>query len=88
MKGDTIKCNINDKVYVRLTDDGINILNELNKRLRESFSNLQYSLPKEKDGWYEFSMLELMNIFGVYMYRGNPYLPFETEILIDVSKCD
>ena len=37
-----------------------------------------YRSPEEnKDGYSEFSMWELMNIFGECLYMGNTKIPFE-----------
>lgn len=66
-----MKININDTVRVKLTDTGRAMLVEQDMRA--------YKLP-EADGYTEFHLWELMQVFGSAMFHGNPNLPFETNM--------
>lgn len=81
--------NINEPVNVRLTEAGLRILenrrNDLLKQysdkpaIRKILDELTASKVDE-NGYSSFSLWELMDIFGSYMYDGNPEVPFETII--------
>lgn len=40
----------------------------------------------DKNGYSTFQLWDFMNIFGSYMYHGNPKLPFDCDIFI--NECD
>lgn len=67
-----MQININDKVRVKLTDAG--------RWMLQNHDLKAYYRP-EADGYTEFHIWELMNIFGSKMYHGNPNLPFETTMI-------
>ena len=75
--------NINRYVWVRLTDKGRILLDEHDRRLLEVIKSLK-KLPerREKDGWTQFQLWELMEIFGPYMGHGVEQ-PFEAHIELD-----
>lgn len=78
--------NINDYVYVRLTDYGRGIHRRAYDRLtkeRDGKIPWMYKAPKEdSEGWSKWQMWELMNVFGDFMVLGfDP--PFETTIRIE-----
>lgn len=65
------KMNINDNVYVFLTDHGKQILeNEYAWRLKEPFYN-------ENTGLYQEQLWVLMQTFGPHLWLGCPELPFK-----------
>lgn len=77
--------NINEYVYVKLTDYGKEILKERRKTLNEvliskgiePFTN---DLVKtDKDGYTQFQLWELMSIFGNFISVSSK-IPFETII--------
>ncbi len=81
--------NINDFVKVKLTEEGMRILeaqyNELLKQMppqaRKSMG--PFKKPKaDKEGYSEFQLWDLMHHFGEYMYNGNPNSPFFNNIKI------
>lgn len=61
--------NLNEKVEVKLTEYGKEILVKENCRF------------EVKDGIHIFQLWELMQIFGKYLYMGNPKVPFEENTL-------
>jgi hypothetical protein len=73
-----MKFNINYEVGIRLTDYGKEILKKGG-----------LSFPEEKDGWSQWQLWYLMDVFGNYMYLSCDSwdVPFETTIDIpDRSK--
>lgn len=81
--------NINNSVGVKLTDEGLKILehqhNELLQRMPPDVAERMGSfIPPEvdEDGYSQFQLCELMHYFGNYIYSGNLSIPFETEIKI------
>lgn len=84
-----MRMNINDRVRVRLTADGRDILAKIHQ---ERFGYLgdrapKFSLPKEDEaGWSEWQMWTLMQDFGPYISLGSR-APFETEIeIVETNK--
>jgi hypothetical protein len=75
--------NINNTVYVRLTQVGKNELIKQHAELKVSFPKLHDHTPKIEDdeGWSKWQMWDLMNRFGHLMSLGFT-LPFETDIKI------
>jgi len=69
-----MKVNINNYVKVKLTNYGLNILKSKHKEFEQ--------LKTDKEGYTEFQLWELMNIFGAYMYLSSVNLPFEHDIEI------
>jgi hypothetical protein len=74
-----MRFNINDRVRVKLTDLG-------RKIHRENWEPIvapraYHPRDEDKDGWSEWQMWELMNMFGPHLANGSP-VPFETEIEI------
>lgn len=74
-----VSVNVNDKVSVKLTQKGVDIL----KRKREEINeNLDIKLPEitlQAGDIYETQLWCLMNDFSEYLYNGCE-LPFETDI--------
>lgn len=71
--------NINDYVYVRLTDLG---RAEHERICKEIAPNLQYIPPKDMGGgWTEWQLWVLMHYFGHMLHNGADK-PFESEILL------
>ena len=65
-----MQMNINDPTWVRLTPDGVELL----RKWRQA-----RGLEKDEfnhNGWYEFEMWTLMEIFGQGLVPGGP-CPFE-----------
>ena len=96
-----MKININDRIRIRLTDVGRDILRVQHARLWRSLdARLWRSLGKEPpewelpevDGWSEWQIHDLMRTFGEHMPVGVGIgeLPFETDMELtrsdDVSK--
>lgn len=69
-----IDFNMNDKVWVRLTDRGRDILREQDRAMR-----LPEILPDEVDGWSRWQLWDLMNRLGKACAMGVA-VPFETTI--------
>ena len=83
--------NLNNKVKVKLTEEGIKILeNKHNEYLKMYGDNPEvkalfgeFTIPEiDEDGYSSFSLVELMNIFGKYMTTTNQILPIEMEVAI------
>jgi hypothetical protein len=74
--------NINDYVKVKLTDKGRRILsNYYNGSIPDWFTRDYVN----KDGWARFPSHELATIFGPYLYNGNPNIPFEMGIKVEIN---
>ncbi len=74
--------NINQKVRIKLTARGHQILEESFQNLCAKVPNVEFFKPKEDaDGWSEWQMWEVMADFGAYISMGT-LPPFETEIQI------
>jgi len=73
-----LKCNMNVKVYVKLTDKGHSIL-------RDHYKNLSFiPEPNKYDGYSEFQLWELMSIFGNSLYNGCD-IPFQNNEIVFVK---
>lgn len=80
--------NVNDYVWVRLTDAGRNRYAEYWLAVLAGSPRL-YAPPKEVAGWSKFQLHDLMLTFGSECYNGNPRPPFGTEIaLTDPTQVD
>lgn len=80
--------NINDYVYVRLTEHGEQQWNENWKRVDPLGvpTCIRKSAYVGKE-WYRFQMHELMHTFGKSCYNGSNTLPFvNNEILFEEPK--
>lgn len=70
---------MNDAVYVKLTEHGMNIVALENKKIQDQ-TKIQYDLMAHRkvnvDGFSEWQLWELMSIFGSYLYNGSS-IPFE-----------
>lgn len=80
--------NINEYVYVKLTDYGKTILKEKRKRFNEMLTSkglkpLESNVVEIDDqGYSKFQLWELMNTFGNFI-DVHHQLPFETNIKFD-----
>jgi len=77
-----MKFNINDYVFVKLTDRGREIHRIHYERVFPDHPDIVYQEPEvDADGESKFQLWDLMTIFGEHMYLGcNP--PIETDINI------
>lgn len=81
----TIKVNMNDKVRVKLNDAG----RAIDKAEHDAIFNgktapsraYHPSYNEGKDGWSEWQLWRLMELFGPHMHIGMN-VPFETDIEI------
>jgi len=83
-----LKYNINNKVKVKLTQNG---RDELKRQHEELWKDIpkgppyEYRPPHEnKDGWSEWPLWCLMASLG-HMCSMGPNVPFETEVLLEVE---
>lgn len=83
--------NINSDVNIKLTDAGIVILKSRHENMLKKYADNpavlkrlgEFKTPEvDENGYTRMQMWEVMNIFGKYMYNGNPDLPFEMNIAI------
>lgn len=66
--------NLNTQVTVELTDYGVEILMEFYKRLNKTSGGfVKIPLIEKRE---TFVLWDLMNVFGPYLYNGNPRVPF------------
>ena len=73
--------NINDEVYVKLTDYG-KAVHKASWNKYMGMTNFQYKEPDvDACGFSKFPLWELMNIFGPCMYMGNTKIPFKNNII-------
>lgn len=78
--------NINDRIKVKLTENGKSILNNYD---HHNLSQVEYlSLPsdysphpEDADGYCEFTLWEFMSIFGAHFCNGGPQLVENNEIV-------
>lgn len=78
-----VKANLNDSVRVKVTETGL-------KQFNAFYENLNMKPPVlevDKDGWTDFCLWELANIFGEGMYNGCD-VPVETSFEIEVDDVD
>ena len=66
--------NINDKVKVKLTGDGVETLHKARK----------FEVTVDSVGYYTFHLWELMAIFGPYIYQGMTEHLFENNEVVEV----
>jgi hypothetical protein len=59
------KCNVNDKVQVKLTKRGLKVLDDL----YETCGYIKYS--EHTSDTYKFELWELMNVFGESLFNGS-----------------
>jgi hypothetical protein len=80
-----VRHNINDKVWVKLTEEGKQIYHDHWHKYDELFQRIGYETPplKTVNGWTEFQMWDFMSIFGS-AYRIGMGGPTQTEIEIEV----
>lgn len=77
-----MKFNINDKVYVKMLPRGRFIHEEYYQSLQAIVPEITIpNIVEDADGWSEWRLWDLMNIFGRHIYNGCD-MPFETTILI------
>ena len=74
--------NINETVYVKLTDVGKAELKRQHDELRKSFPKLGEDIPIKEDefGWSKWQLWTLMSHLGHLCNMGAIQLPFETNI--------
>lgn len=77
--------NINDNVYVKLTEHGRRVHHEEHVRFWKSVGHSsppEYTPPKEdSEGWSKWQMWELMREFGSHIGMGKCNV-FETTIML------
>jgi hypothetical protein len=71
-----LEANLNDYVWVILTEDGIGIYNEYFRKLGISERNM-VKLKTNQHGETRFQIWELMGFFGNDMFNGSPKQPFK-----------
>jgi hypothetical protein len=81
-----IKFNINEYVFVQLTDAGRSELKRQHGELRETFPKMDDYTAREEDedGWSKWQLWVLMNTFG-HMTRMASEPAFKTTIKIVVE---
>ena len=82
---ETIDFNINNTVYVKLTDLGVCIMKAKHKEMQSQHVN--YNTPfiekeVDEDGFSTWQMWDLMSMFGSNIVMGLT-LPFETDIRLE-----
>lgn len=84
-----VEFNINDYVYVKLTDAGRKKFRRRTEELEDYYNKPRgtFYAPREEDadGWSKWQMDVLTNTFGEMITIGNE-LPFETTIRLEVVK--
>lgn len=78
------KLNLNDYVYVHLTEEGLKVLKERYEALKAKYPYIgpYYDRPIDDDGYTRFQLWELMEIFGEYI-KFNARLVFDPNIMIE-----
>ena len=80
-----MKININDKVSVRLTPHGHEVLHSYCHTSNTPVSLLKFIVMDSNDE-YVFQLWELMGIFGPEMYMGNKQVFKKNEIILESRK--
>ena len=82
-----ISININNKIKVKLTRFGKSILDKEVCRLKQVSEAPDNYTPYETDdnGYTEFQLWQVMNIFGDYLYNGAIQVIEHNEILVEVN---
>ena len=84
--------NLNSQVKVKLTEEGIKILENNHNCLLKQYGGGEKAkklfgefVPSEVDenGYSSFQLWVLMNTFGNYMYNGNMNPPIEMNIIVE-----
>lgn len=72
---------------VKLTEHGINILQQQRKELCKAFGlkRDEYKSVVDEQGYTSFQMHDLIDSLGPYLGVGKP-LPFETEIIVTKAR--
>lgn len=83
LKDANVIVNINDTVFVKLTEYGEQILKSSGVRFEDDWFN-----SKMPDGYYRMSLWEFMNIFGGSFYCGSKQEVVENSLHIVVERCD
>lgn len=78
----TVRVNINDKVSIKLTEYGKEILQKYYQ------NNLpKHLIPEIKNDDMDFMLWEIMQIFGEFLFMGNTEIPFEdNRIILEILK--
>ena len=82
-----IEFNINNHVYVKLTDSGLDTLRQNHDKLNEFAKGVlgEFKPPEEdEDGWSKWQLWCLMSELG-HECRNGGKVPFETGIRIDAT---
>ena len=81
------KVNINERVKVKLTQKGINVLKENHNRMNDRLIHIgdgglgEFVLETDSEGYTHFQLWDLMSAFGNRLRIGQDP-PFETDIII------
>jgi hypothetical protein len=75
--------NINDIVFVKLTEYGERILKQSGATFKDGWFNC-----KMPDGYYRMVLWEFMSIFGSSCYCGSKLMIVENSLHIVVERCD
>jgi hypothetical protein len=70
--------NINDHVWLKLTDKG----REIHRESLKDYPELLKYVETDADGWTRFQLWEAMQVFGARMVMGSE-LSFETTIRLE-----
>jgi hypothetical protein len=78
-----LKLNINDPVFVKLTDLGRTICENEHEHYKNIKPSIAEYRPRNecKDGYSQWTLGELFELFGGYVFHGSPDV-FEGDILI------
>ena len=76
--------NVNDHVRVKLTPFGREAYRDAHAETARILGYPVRDKAVDAEGWSEFQLHELMNIFGKHCYNGATQLPFATTIDIEV----
>jgi hypothetical protein len=76
--------NINDRVRVILTDEGLDVYRDFYSKIKEECQNLPYweGHIERTDKTFNTSLWHFMEIFGPYTHMGMPLLFKDNEIEI------
>ena len=86
----TVGYNINNYVWVKLTEDGYrHLVNERDKLVARNPRLQPYTVEGEKakadeDGYRKFPLWEVMQIFGNRMAPGRP-MPFDSQMRLKAA---
>jgi hypothetical protein len=82
-----VPVNMNDRVRIRLTDDGRRILADRRIHRVLAHQPTEEVVQEDENGWSYWQVWVLMQTFGQKLHHSSDQMPFEMGIEFDVVQC-